>query len=275
MDVSRLTNGLTQRDDGIWVPSITEKVSYLEDGNATCFELEDESFWFAHRRDCIHALVQRVPPPGTLFDIGGGNGFMAEALSNAGLHAVIVEPGEVGARNALLRGIPTVICATLDGAHFTSGALPAVGLFDVLEHVADDVSFLREIHRCLAPEGRIYLTVPASRWLWSDDDVVAGHYRRYSMTSLLSALGAAGFQAAYATHIFSILPLPLLALRSVPSLFGRRTLSRIGYAPLHKRRSIPLIDRIWKAEVNAVAAGKRIHFGTTILVAADKCAIQR
>jgi 2-polyprenyl-3-methyl-5-hydroxy-6-metoxy-1,4-benzoquinol methylase len=57
----------------------------------------------------------------------------------------------------------------------------------VLEHIDDEQAFLREIRRCLAPGGRIYLSVPAGRWLWSDDDVQAGHFRRYTCASLRGA----------------------------------------------------------------------------------------
>src|SRR4030095_3171769 len=137
--------------DGIWYAGEREAVSYLEAGNATCFEIEEASFWFQHRAACLTAVVRRFPPRGAIYDIGGGNGFVARSLFDAGFDTVVVEPGETGARNARRRGIPMVVCATLSSSTFPADILLPAGLFDVLEHVENEVEFLEEIHRCLAP----------------------------------------------------------------------------------------------------------------------------
>lgn len=61
-----------------------------------------------------------------------------------------------------------------------------IGLFDVLEHLPDDVKALKEIRKALKPGGKLILTVPASMKLWSYVDEVAGHYIRYSSKTLKS-----------------------------------------------------------------------------------------
>jgi SAM-dependent methyltransferase len=261
---------LERAEDGIWYAREREPVSYLEEGNEVCFELEENSFWFQHRADCLKSVVRRFPPAGPIFDIGGGNGFVSRSLIDAGFDAVLVEPGETGARNAARRGIQTVICATLATAKFSPSSIPAVGIFDVLEHVEDAAGFLEEIARCLQPEGRLYITVPAFPWLWSDDDVAAGHYRRYTLATLNRAVKAAGFAPLYSTYLFSPLPLPLLLMRCLPSLFGKRALPRKTYSGLHRQRARWLTDRIWAAERNCIDAGRAIPFGSSCLLVAEK-----
>ena len=256
--------------DGIWYAHDREPISYLEEGNAVCFELEENSFWFRHRADCLTLVIRRFPPSGPIYDIGGGNGFVSRSLIDAGFEAVLVEPGEAGARNAAKRGIKTVICATLSTAKFAAGSLPAAGIFDVLEHVGDSASFLGEIERCLARNGRLYITVPAHPWLWSDDDVAAGHFRRYTLGTLSREVEAAGFTPLYSTYLFSPLPLPLFALRCVPSLFGKRALPRKTYSGLHRQRARWLTDRIWAAERSRIDAGRTIPFGSSCLLVAEK-----
>ncbi len=257
-------------EDGVWYAGEREKISYAEEGNAQCFELEEESFWFAHRGAILRATVERFPPAGAIYDIGGGNGFVAKTLIDAGFETVLVEPGETGARNAARRGVPTVICATLATAKFPAGSLPAVGMFDVLEHIEDDAGFLREVHRGLAPGGRLYLTVPAFSWLWSHDDLAAGHFRRYTLASLSECVRGAGFAPLFASYFFSLLPLPLLALRSVPSWFGRRALPPQSYGKLHKPRARGLTDRVWAAELRRIENGRGIPFGSSCLLVAEK-----
>jgi SAM-dependent methyltransferase len=242
----------------------------LEEGNEVCFELEEKSFWFQHRGACITAIVRRYPPSGAIYDIGGGNGFVTRTLLDAGFDAILVEPGETGARNAAQRGIGTVICATLGTAKFSPGSLPAVGIFDVLEHVENAPAFLSEIQNCLAPQGRLYVSVPAFSWLWSDDDVTAGHHRRYTLAELSREVEAAGFSPVYETYFFSPLPLPLFLMRSIPSLFGRRSLPRRSYAGLHKQRARWMTDRIWAAERRRIEGGSTIPFGSSCLLVAEK-----
>jgi hypothetical protein len=45
-------------DDGIWRAGEQEPISYPQEGNDRCFEIEDKSFWFQHRNACIVELVK-------------------------------------------------------------------------------------------------------------------------------------------------------------------------------------------------------------------------
>lgn len=261
---------LQRSPDGVWRARGMEVVSYPAAGNDACFALEEHSFWFRHRNACILAMLRRFATAGPLFDIGGGNGFVAVAIQSTGVPVVLVEPGADGVRWAMARGLGNVAHATLTEARFRPGSLPAIGLFDVMEHIDDEQAFLREIYRCLAPGGRIYLSVPAGRWLWSDDDVQAGHFRRYTCDSLRRALERADFRPLFVSRMFSPLPLPLLLFRSVPSLFGRRRLPAQTYSRLHEPRGRMLMDRIWSWEQARLARGQRIPCGTSCLAVAGR-----
>jgi len=223
IDPRTLAGNLDLDADGLWWPRSRSRVHYPDEGNAFCFQVEDQSFWFQHRNRCILAAVARFPPAGAVFDIGGGNGFVARALVQAGHPAVVVEPGAVGARNARARGLAPVICSTLDDAGFRPGSLPAAGLFDVLEHIEDDGGVLRRLATLVQPGGRLYLTVPAYQWLWSGEDELGGHHRRYSLRALTGVVRDAGFEVEFASYFFWPLPLPILLVRALPW--------RVGYRP--------------------------------------------
>jgi SAM-dependent methyltransferase len=221
LNIDRISSGLEKDDEGIWYASAATAISYPEDGNTRCAQIEDASFWFKHRNRCIVELVKAYPHrEKVIVDVGGGNGYVAKGLSDAGFSAVLLEPGPFGARLGKERGIKDVICASLEDARFKAGTLPAVGLFDVIEHIEDDVSFLRTIHSLLAEDGRIYLTVPAYQFLWSNEDRDACHYRRYTVRSMTEVLAASGFAVEYSTYIFRFLPLPIFFLRTLPTKLG-------------------------------------------------------
>ena len=216
--------------------------------------------------------MKALPPRCPLFDIGGGNGFVAKALQDAGIEVVLVEPGPDGVRNAQLRGVRQVVRGTLEAADFLPGSIPSAGLFDVLEHVEDDRGFLKVIYSRLEPEGRLYLTVPAIQWLWSNEDVHAGHYRRYAAGSLRALLETTGFTVEFATSFFNFLSLPVLFFRTLPSRLG------IGAPGAHVRRqhgmAIPMINRplswLTKRELARIRAFRQTRGGSSWLIVAKK-----
>lgn len=249
-------------------------ISYPEDGNASLRAVEEGSFWFRHRNEVLLAALERFRPEGVLWDVGGGNGFVARALQDAGHETVLVEPGPVGAENARRLGVKRVVEGTLDDAEVDEGSLAAIGVFDVLEHMADDRAFLTDLHRRLRPGGRLYVTVPAYASLWSAEDVYAGHHRRYDRRSLGRALGETGFECEYLGHFFWILPLPIALLRVLPSRLGLRrgapdaeTAAREHGADGAVAGRLLSVALAW--EPRAVAAGRTIPFGGSLLCVAQ------
>ncbi|NNL64756.1 MAG: class I SAM-dependent methyltransferase [Myxococcales bacterium] len=247
-------------------------LSYPEDGNAFYRQLEEDSFWFRHRNACLLAALGRLPPEGAIHDVGGGNGFVARALQDAGYDTTLVEPGPVGAENARKLGVKKVIEATLEEADLDEGSLAAIGIFDVLEHMPDEAGFLDGLHRHLRPGGRLYLTVPAYDALWSGEDEFAGHHRRYGRGALAATLTRAGFDVEYLSHIFWLLPLPILLFRAIPSRLG---LHRSGNTPARQREhgagggiANRAISAALSFEPRAIAAGRRIPFGGSLLCVA-------
>jgi SAM-dependent methyltransferase len=209
---------------GIGYSSDRERISYPEEGNEACFEVEDRSFWFRHRNACIVEMVRIFPPrgKGPIFDVGGGNGFVAKGLMDAGWDVVLVEPGPSGASNAKKRGVEHVVCGTTHSAGFQAGSLPAIGVFDVVEHIEDDLGFLRHLWDLLEPGGMLYLTVPAYNFLWSHEDVDAGHFRRYSLRQIEQKLVHACFEMTHSTYIFQWLVVPVGLFRVLPYRLGLR-----------------------------------------------------
>lgn len=265
VDLAAIAPSLRRSADGLWYPPRHSALDYPDEGNAFCFQVEDQSFWFRYRNRVIVEMVRRFPPPGAIFDIGGGNGFVTRGLVDAGFPAVVVEPGPAGARNAASRGLAPVVCATLEDADFRDGALPAVGLFDVLEHLPDDLAVLRRLHGLVPAGGRLYLTVPAFSSLWSDDDVLAGHHRRYTRRSLRTVVTAAGFSVDMDTYLFAPLPLPILGLRVIPTRLGFRKPADVatltqelkpppGFVTAAITRLLD-VERWWLTHVGAVPVG--------------------
>jgi SAM-dependent methyltransferase len=260
--------------DGWWSSRTVSDVSYPEEGNALCFAVEDSSFWFGHRNRCILEVMKLFPPAGVVFDVGGGNGYVARAIQESGSEVVLVEPGLAGVRNAVNRGIRQVVRATLEDAGVLPGTIPAVGLFDVVEHIQDDYSFLTAIHRLMVPDGRVYITVPAYQALWSNEDKLAGHARRYTVPSLREVLEKAGYEVEFATYVFGFLPLPVLLFRAIPFRLGIASakISEEGVRSDHEPNPAGawVLHKLMRRELAKISARRTLRMGGSCLVVARK-----
>jgi len=92
-----------------------------------------------------------------------------------------------------------------------TGALDVVCMFDTLEHLSADTKVLDEVNRVLRPGGRVVLTVPAYRKLWSYFDESSHHQRRYDKAELRQKMEMAGFDVEMFSHYMMVL-LPWVAV---------------------------------------------------------------
>lgn len=272
--MKQFSNRLTKDQAGIWKAKEDSTVSYPDDGHGICFQLEDNSFWFRHRNSCIISLVKKFPPlnKGIIFDVGGGNGFVSLALEKSGFNVALVEPGITGALNAKKRGVSNVICASTDTAAFMPNSMPAIGLFDVLEHIENDSLFLDSVSKLLLPGGMLYITVPALSLLWSEEDEHAGHFRRYSLSGIKELIENSGFSILFASYMFSCLTLPIFLFRSLPyrlKISKKRNLS--DYNKEHGVDDSIISKIIYKQlnkELTRFANNRSLLYGSSCILAA-------
>jgi len=276
LDLPQIASKLVVDHEGIWHAPDQRAVSYPVGGHQACFQVEESSFWFKHRNACILAGMKAFPPPDgePIFDIGGGNGFVSLGLTRAGYQAVLVEPGRAGALNAKARGLPEVVCATTGSAGFGEATLGAIGLFDVIEHNEDDLRFLETMRVLLKPGGRLYATVPAYALLWSVEDELAGHFRRYTCESITRVMQRAGLTVDFASYFFRPLPIPIATLRALPYRLGYRRQAEISKNAASDHRAGPglvarTMDWLLKAEAAKIAAAQPMRFGGSCLVIAS------
>jgi SAM-dependent methyltransferase len=275
-DMRSVAAGLRKGRDGIWYGLHAPEISYPANGHDVFRSVEEKSFWFEHRNRCILSVVRSHPPQGTIFDIGGGNGFVSLALSRSGFDTVLVEPGLQGCRNARARGLEGVVCATGDSAKFRPHSLPDIGLFDVLEHIEDDLAFLKSFRRLIRKGGRLYMTVPAYPALWSGADLSAGHFRRYSPNTIRRVVREAGFEDEFCTCIFRFLPIPIALFRSLPHRLGlsRKEEGSPGAAPAGRDHAIrsgilkKASTLVFLPEIRRLEAKKPMGFGGSCLIVA-------
>jgi hypothetical protein len=273
IDFSKYSNNLELKENGIWFSKSTQTISYPEDGNDLCLELEDFSFWFKHRNNCIIELVKKFSANENFFDIGGGNGFVSLGLQNAGINVALLEPGISGVLNAKKRKIENVVCATTQNCGLLSEFVENIGVFDVVEHIKDEQDFLKSCHVMLKSKGKIFVTVPAFNFLWSNEDDYSGHFRRYTTKTLEQSLEKAGFKLLYNSYLFSPLPLPIFLMRTLPSKLNmhKNFSDKDKFVKEHNSsKSSAILEKIWNWELNKIKRLSKIPFGSSVIAVAEK-----
>jgi SAM-dependent methyltransferase len=232
-------------------------------------ELESSNFWFRSRNQLIVEMLRLYfPTAGNFLEIGCGTGYVLSGISCAfpRLHLYGSELFCAGLHFARQR-LPQATLYQMDARAIPfAEEFDAIGIFDVLEHIADDGQVLQEVHRALRPGGGLLLTVPQHPWLWSRADVRACHVRRYRAGALRRRLEAAGFEILRVTSFVAWL-LPLLALtRWVERLRPASPPAGFGLpAPVNR-----LLELVLDLERATIAAGLRYPCGGSLLVAARK-----
>ncbi len=212
---------------------------------------------------------------------GGGNGYTTLQMQEKGYRIALLEPSYAACQNAKDRGISTVICGALSYETMKDGSVPQFLLLDVLEHIEDDVGFLKLMGQKLAPGGKILLTVPAFQALWSSEDAEAGHYRRYTARQVKEAAAKAGFAVAYAGYFFGFLFFPILLVRvgfekaGILKKSGERTEEEkreIGRKQFQERKGLvqAVLSMLERWELHKLIKNRKVHFGSSIICVLEK-----
>jgi len=177
---------------------------------------EDSHWWFASRTRALLGLLDREVPGNNLrvLDVGCGAGNMIHHLSRYGT-VIGIDNNPVPLEIAHQRGYDARL-ADAEDMPFEDESFHLVTALDVIEHCDDDLQILRECHRVCTDGGWIAITVPAFQWLWSNNDVINDHKRRYSRSDLRARVTEAGFAVSRMTYNnFFVFPVaaPLILAR--------------------------------------------------------------
>ena len=191
------------------------------------FALEDRNFWFRSRNKLIQWVLRSImKAPSSFLEIGCGTGYVLRGIQST-MPTVALAGSEIfveGLRYSRER-LPGVTLMQMDALKLPFvEEYECIGAFDVLEHIADDVGVLRQIHQALKPLGFAVFTVPQHKFMWSNADESACHERRYSRGELERKCLDAGFRVVKSTSFVSLL-LPIMYLSRRLNSSGPESLS--------------------------------------------------
>jgi len=221
---------------------------------------QPDYWWYRARSDLLQAaLGPYVGQPSRLLDVGSADGPSVSWLRSPMHVSVDVDPRGLRPRDG--------VCASALELPFAEHSFDLVSAFDVIEHCEPDATALAEFSRVLRPGGRLLLSVPAYAWAWTDHDVRAGHYRRYTRGSLVRAVSEAGYSIRRVSHGFA----------GVFPFFAAERASRRVRRPAAAADTLPEVSPTLERLFLALSRGEArlltrrdLPVGSSVFLAADK-----
>jgi len=191
------------------VPAVKNRmdVAYAERYAA----LWNQHWWWRARRTFIEREITRLSRKNKLdriLDIGCGDGLFFDFLERFGAVNGIESDARIVTNPARSSQIEVL---DFDGTYASDQRYDLILMLDVLEHIEHDREALQKVFELLKPGGMVVLTVPALMRLWSEHDVMNGHFRRYSRKPLVDLLMSEGFDVVKRRYLFFWAVLPMFA----------------------------------------------------------------
>jgi hypothetical protein len=184
--------------------------------------------WEYARCKLVADLIKKYIKTGDndiILDIGSGDAFFltqfSEKYSNLKLVAVDTAYDDelILFLSEKYKGHAIEFFQTVDDVKITNGRVSLVFLLDVIEHIEDDVNFLKNLLKSNIPPDTFFLiTVPAYQYLYCKHDRWLGHYRRYSQKLLKEHVEKAGLHYVSGGYFFTSLLLPRLMQKMIEKL---------------------------------------------------------
>jgi SAM-dependent methyltransferase len=158
--------------------------------------------------------------------------------------------------------------AQAEALPFAAGSFAVLTALDVLEHLDDEEKALGEWHRVLQPGGHLVVSVPAYEFLWSGEDFVSAHRRRYRRGELRNRLETSGFAIDRVTYLNAALFPAVAGTIVFRRLFNPRSLYRSNLEPLPRWLN-ELLTGIFCLEAS-VLTRINVPFGSSIFCVARR-----
>lgn len=177
--------------------------------------LDEIHWWFRGVTAIVLSILDRTYKRASamrILDAGSGTCWLGSALRRYGtVDALDIEPSLEPI--CLSRGVQRMIVAGVESIPVPDESYDLVVCSEVLYHlyVKDDQQAMREFYRILRPGGRLFVKVPAHKWLSGQHDRVNLTRKRYEKQDLRELFGNGGFVLEFLTYAnFFLLPIVYL-----------------------------------------------------------------
>jgi 2-polyprenyl-3-methyl-5-hydroxy-6-metoxy-1,4-benzoquinol methylase len=163
---------------------------------------ESHWWWRARERFILDTLQHQLGTSrtGSILDVGCGDGLFFNELSKWGSVEGVEIDDSVVSRDGRWR--ENIYIRPFDSSFQPNTRYKLILMLDVLEHLPDPEAALRHARSLLSDEGKLLVTVPALRCLWTAHDDLNHHFTRYTAEALCRQATSAALNIEMVRYLF-------------------------------------------------------------------------
>jgi SAM-dependent methyltransferase len=231
--------------------------------------IEAGHWWYVGRRLLFSDIIKAfgLLENADVLDVGTSAGTNLRMLRDLGFARIIgVDRNYEAIRFCAEKGLGEVQLGDVCELPFGDRRFDLILATDIIEHVEDDLSALRELCRVLRPGQHLLLTVPAFSLLWGLEDDVSHHKRRYRLPEFLEKVHRADLTPVQYFYFNYLLFLPILATRYLMRILNIKVATE---GELNTEWLNRMLLPLFRLDVRT-AARLRPPFGVSALVVATR-----
>jgi SAM-dependent methyltransferase len=233
------------------------------------YDAEDRLWWYLGMEKISRAVIERFYPRGSrlrILDAGCGTGGSTRYLNDYG-RVTGLDFSSDALELAALRGLTLLVQASVTSLPFAPKQFDLIASFDVLCTLGpDDQLALKEFHRSLVPNGRLFLRLPAYDWLRGAHDRAVDIRQRYAAGSVSRLLLKAGFHLEHLSYANTLM-FPIAVMKRWSERF--RAPQKASDLSLDPGSLNPILTCILSSEAKYVA-NRGMPFGLTVIAVARR-----
>jgi len=166
-------------------------------------------------------------------------------------------------------GLKTILQCDAEKISFKRQSFKIITCFDLLEHVDNIFNVLYELKRIVKDEGKIVITVPAMRLLWSQHDDALSHLRRFEKKELINIITECGFKIDKIGYFFFSSFFIVAPIRIIRKFFVKKTKIQSDTTTLPPYIINEFLKLLFSVEVK-ISALLTLPIGTTLYAVISK-----
>ncbi len=181
---------------------------------------EINSHWYYYSKAKAMTRLLDKKNVSTVLDIGAGSGFFSKYLLNhsSAKEAWCIDISYKNDVDGLESGKPIHFRQSINSLN-----ADLVLLMDILEHIDDDIGFLKNCIAKVPPGTTFLISVPAFEFLWSEHDIFLEHRRRYMLKHIESIASSTGLKVKTGCYYFGAVFPIAVTTRIIGKLLRKNT----------------------------------------------------
>lgn len=187
------------------------------------YNMENTHWWFVSKRKLVNHLLGGFNRNSSLIlDVGCGTGSNIMFLRKFG-KCFGIDVSDKALTFCKKNGLKTILQCDAERISFKKQSFEVITCLDLLEHADNIFNVLNEFKRIIKDEGKIIITVPAIRLLWSQHDDALCHMRRFGKKEFIDIITESNFKIDKIGYFFFSSFFIVAPIRIIRRFFAKKT----------------------------------------------------